>query len=118
MLCVAPRRPMGVAQLRADQPGAQTTTHPLRRLHVRWRAPAAGPALDLQLKQNPLVATPGLVAQPVDLTEVKGAVEAPLAGALRARSPLANGVREIAPDLCNGGKPPRSIGAETHAVCR
>jgi len=75
----------GIARLAADQPGQTTTSHPLRRLRLLWRSPEEGPAAELRLTQNPLIATPGLVAQPVDLTEAKGSFELPLAGSLLAR---------------------------------
>ena len=75
----------GIARLNAERPGQPSTTHPLRRLHLHWSSPAQGPALDLRLKQNPLSSTPGLVARPVNLTEVKGDIELPLAESWRAR---------------------------------
>lgn len=75
----------GVARLTADQPGRTTTSHPLRRLRLLWRSPAQGPAVELRVTQNPLIATPGLVAQPVDLTEAKGSFELPVVGAWLAR---------------------------------
>ncbi len=89
----------GIARLNADQPDQSSTTHPLRRLRLRWSSPAAGPSLNLQLKQNPLIATPGLVAQPVDLSEVKGSVELPLAGSLRARVRGQSGQLDAATDV-------------------
>ena len=75
----------GIARLNAERLGQPSTTHPLRRLHLHWSRPAQGPVLDLRLKQNPLSATPGLVARPVNLTEVKGDIELPLAESWRVR---------------------------------
>jgi len=76
----------GIARLDADQPGLKATSHPLRRLRLRWRSPAEGPASELRLVQNPLIATPGLVARPVELTEIKGSFELPLTGSFRAHA--------------------------------
>jgi cytochrome c-type biogenesis protein CcmH/NrfG len=90
---------VGIARLDADQPGQTATNHPLRRLHLLWRSPAEGPALELRLTQNPLVATPGLVAQPVDLTEVSGRFELPLAGSLLARAGGKSGRLESTTDV-------------------
>lgn len=75
----------GVARLTPDQPGESATNRPLWRLHLLWRSPADVPAAELRVTQNPLISTPGLLAQPVDLTEGKGRVELPLAGSLLAR---------------------------------
>lgn len=81
----------GVARLQADTPGQSVTTHPLARLRLRWRSPGDGPGMELRFTEQPLIATPGLVAQPVELTEVKGSVEVPLLGSLRARARGQNG---------------------------
>jgi tetratricopeptide (TPR) repeat protein len=76
----------GIARLDADQFAQNATNQPLGRLGLRWRRSADGPALELRLTQNPLIATPELVAQPVELTEIKGSFETPLAGSWRARA--------------------------------
>jgi tetratricopeptide (TPR) repeat protein len=89
----------GIARLDADQPGLKATSHPLRRLRLRWRSPAEGPALELRLAQNPLIATPGLVAQPVELEEIKGSFELPLAGPFRAHARGQVGRLEAAMDV-------------------
>ncbi len=75
----------GIARLDAD-PLGQKASHPLRRLRLRWTSPAEGPALELRFAQNPLIATPGLVAQPVELEEIKGSFDLPLTGSFRARA--------------------------------
>lgn len=90
---------VGIARLDAGLPGQTATSHPLRRLRLLWRKPAEGPALDLRLTQSPLVATPGLVARPVDLTEVKGSFELPLAGSLLARARGQSGQLESTTDV-------------------
>jgi len=89
----------GVARLHADQAGLKATSHPLRRLRFRWRGPAEGPALELRLAQNPLTATPGLVEQPVELSEVKGAFELPLTGPFRVHTRGQRGRLEAATDV-------------------
>jgi hypothetical protein len=89
----------GIALLDADAPGQKATSHPLRRLRVRWTSPAQGPALELRMGQNPLIATPGLVAQPVELEEIKGGFELPLAGPFRARARGQSGRLEAAADV-------------------
>jgi tetratricopeptide (TPR) repeat protein len=89
----------GVARLDADQVGQEATSHPLRRLRLRWRSPAEGPALELRIGQNPLVATPGLVAQPVELEEIKGSFELPLAGPFRAHARGQSGRLEAATEV-------------------
>lgn len=65
----------GISRLNANPSGPSATTHPLRQLHLNWNSPADGPAFDFRFNQNPLIGTPGLVARPVDLLEVKGGVE-------------------------------------------
>ena len=75
----------GVARLAPDQPGQSATNRALWRLHLLWRSPAEAPAAELRVTRNPLISTPGLLAQPVDLTEGKGRLDLPLAGSLLAR---------------------------------
>jgi len=89
----------GIARLDADQPGQKATNHPLRRLRLRWTSPAEGPALELRFAQNPLIATPGLVAQPVELEEIKGGLDLPLTGSFRARARGQRGRLEAATDV-------------------
>ncbi len=74
----------GTARLSPDQGSA--SNHALRRARLRWKSPSDGPALELRVVQNPLVATPGLIAEPVELTETKGTFELPLDGPWRARA--------------------------------
>jgi hypothetical protein len=89
----------GIARLDADPPGQKATSHPLRRLRLRWTSPAEGPASELRLVQNPLIATPGLVAQPVELEEIKGSFDLPLTGSFRARARGQSGRLEAATDV-------------------
>jgi len=89
----------GIARLDADPPGQKATSHPLRRLRLRWTSPAEGPALELRFAQNPLIATPGLVKQPVELEEIKGSFDLPLTGSLRARARGQSGRLEAATDV-------------------
>lgn len=89
----------GAARLNADQPGLNATNHPLRRLRLRWKSPEEGPAVELRFVQNPLIATPGLVAQPVELTETKGTFELPLSGPFRARARGQSGRLEAATEV-------------------
>jgi len=86
----------GIARLDADPPGQKATSHPLRRLRLRWTSPAEGPALELRFAQNPLIATPGLVLQPVELEEIKGSFDLPLTGSFRARARGQSGRLEAA----------------------
>jgi len=89
----------GVTRLDAKQPDLEATSHPLRRLRLDWRRPEDGPALELRLAQNPLIATPGLVAQPVELSELKGRIELPLGGPFRAHARGQRGRLEAATDV-------------------
>lgn len=89
----------GVARLAADQAGGKATTHPLRGLRLRWTSPGDGVAMELRGTQNPLIATPGLIAQPVELSEIKGAVDVPLSGPLRARARGQSGSLEAPADV-------------------
>ncbi|HEU5261939.1 MAG TPA: tetratricopeptide repeat protein [Gemmatimonadales bacterium] len=59
---------------------------PTAQLRVRWRAPAAGPALDFRALRSVLDATPLLVANRVVRTEVGGVVELPVAGSFKLRA--------------------------------
>jgi tetratricopeptide (TPR) repeat protein len=64
----------------------RVTTTPTGSLRVRWRAPDAGPALDLRLQRTALDATPLLVSNRVLRSEVRAIAELPVAGALRVRA--------------------------------
>jgi tetratricopeptide repeat protein len=88
----------GVTRLAADQPGSKTTTHPLRGLRLRWTGPGDGVAVELRGTQYPLIATPGLIAQPVELSEIKGALDVPLSGPFRARARGQSGSLDAATD--------------------
>jgi tetratricopeptide (TPR) repeat protein len=89
----------GIARLSADLAGQKAASRPLGGLRLRWRSPAEGPALELRAAQNPLIATPGLVAQPVELSEIKGSIDVPLIGPLRARARGQSGVLDAATDV-------------------
>ena len=65
---------------------AAATTTPSGSLRLRWRAPAAGPALDLRLQRSALDATPLLVANRVVRTEVRAIAELPVTGVVRLRA--------------------------------
>ncbi|HYK82289.1 MAG TPA: tetratricopeptide repeat protein [Gemmatimonadales bacterium] len=67
-------------------PGVPAAITPTGQLRVRWRAPAAGPAIDLRAQRSPLDATPLLVANRVVRSEVGAIVDLPLANALRLRA--------------------------------
>src|SRR5262249_48918658 len=54
----------GTARLYPPQTSAY---RPLGGLRVRWNRPAEGPAVEIRATLQPLLATPGLVAQPVEL---------------------------------------------------
>ncbi len=75
----------GIARLDAGALAADTTEHTLVRLRARWRSPTAGPQAELRVSRYPLAATPGLIAQPVELDEQKLTVEFPLSGPYRLR---------------------------------
>lgn len=86
----------GAAQLYT----AQTSVYrPLGGLRLRWNRPADGPALEIRGTQAPLIATPGLVAQPVELKEVKAGLDLPIAGPFRARARGQAGVLDSAIDV-------------------
>jgi tetratricopeptide repeat protein len=65
--------------------GAGATIVPIGRLRARWRAPAAGPAVDLGVRRSVLDATPRLVANPVMRTELGAMVDLPVAPSVRLR---------------------------------
>lgn len=73
----------GTARLRA--PGSAGASHTLLGLRIRGKQSAQGLSGELRMARNPLIATPGLIAQPVQLSEVKGTAEVPLFGPFRAR---------------------------------
>jgi len=89
----------GVARLASDQPGQKATSRPLRGLRLRWSSPAEGPAVELRATQNPLIATPGLVAQPVELAEIKASVDLPVSGPIRAHARGQSGKLDAATDV-------------------
>jgi hypothetical protein len=55
--------------------------------------------VELRATQNPLLATPGLVALPVELKEVKGGLDLPVEGPFRARARGQAGVLDSAIDV-------------------
>ena len=65
--------------------GAGSTVIPVGQLRARWRAPGAGPALDLRAQRSLLDASPLLVANRVVRTELRALVELPVAGVLKLR---------------------------------
>jgi tetratricopeptide (TPR) repeat protein len=86
----------GAAQLYT----AQTNVYrPLGGLRVRWNRPAEGPAVEIRATQQPLLATPGLVAQPVELKEIKAGLDLPVDGPFRARVRGQSGVLDSAIDV-------------------
>jgi tetratricopeptide (TPR) repeat protein len=89
----------GFARLSADQPGQQAASRPLGGLRLRWTSPADGPGADLRWAKAPLIATPGLVAQPVELSEIKSGVDVPLSGPFRVRALGQGGQLESATDV-------------------
>jgi Flp pilus assembly protein TadD len=86
----------GAARLVADQ---TSHTRPLAALRLRWNRPADGPAVELRATRNPLLATPGLVAQPVELAEIKAGLDLPLSGPIRARARGQSGVLDSTIDV-------------------
>jgi tetratricopeptide (TPR) repeat protein len=79
---------------------AQTDVHrPLGGLRLRWNRPAEGPAVEIRATQAPLLATPGLVAQPVELKEVKAGLDLPVEGPIRARVRGQDGVLDSPIDV-------------------
>ena len=74
----------GVVGSRAPGSGSDTT---LAGLRVRWR-PGHGPSGELRLVRRPLLASPALLEQPVDLSERRLTRGAPLAEALHGRMRL------------------------------
>ena len=89
----------GGARLSADQPGQKAVYRPWAGLRLRWTSPEEGPAAELRLRQVPLIATPGLVAQPVELAEIKAGVDLPLNGPFRVRARGLDGVLDAATDV-------------------
>ncbi len=89
----------GVARLSSNQPGQKAETRPLGGLRLRWTSPAEGPAAELRIARNPLIATPGLVAQPVELAEIKAGVDLPVTGPFRVRARGQSGVLDSATDV-------------------
>ena len=88
----------GSARLSADQPG-KAATRPWAGLRLRWTSPEEGPAAELRLRNAPLIATPELVAQPVELKEIKGGLDLPVSGPFRARARGQSGVLDAATDV-------------------
>jgi tetratricopeptide (TPR) repeat protein len=89
----------GSARLSADQPGRKAVNRPWAGLRLRWISPEEGPAAELRLRKAPLIATPGLVAQPVELAEVKAAVDLPVTGPFRVRARGQSGALDSATDV-------------------
>ena len=76
-------------------PGAGAATDRLQAaLRLRWRSPDSKAATELRLTRRPLLASPALLLGPVDLTELRAAFTAPLAGPFLARARLQHGVLE------------------------
>ena len=98
-------QPLSMLKLDALAGGARLTAgqasqnRPLLGLRLRWNRPADGPAAELRAVENPLVATPGLVAQPVELKEIKAGLDLPVGGPVRARARGQAGVLDSAIDV-------------------
>ena len=89
----------GGARLSPDQPGQKAVNRPWAGLRLRWTSPEEGPAAELRLRQGPLIATPGLVAQPVELAEIKAGLDLPLSGPFRVRARGQDGVLDAGTDV-------------------
>jgi len=89
----------GGARLTPDQQGQKAANRPWAGLRLRWTSPEEGPAAELRLRQAPLIATPGLVAQPVELAEIKAGLDLPLSGPFRVRARGQSGVLDSATDV-------------------
>jgi len=89
----------GGARLTPDQQGQKAANRPWAGLRLRWTSPEEGPAAELRLRQAPLIATPGLVAQPVELAEVKAGLDLPLSGPFRVRARGQSSVLDSATDV-------------------
>jgi len=74
----------GAARLDAGE-GTGATVIPTGQLRARWRAPLAGPAVDLRAARSVLDASPLLVANRVARTELGATVELPVVGSFRLR---------------------------------
>jgi hypothetical protein len=86
----------GVARLTANR---ASQNRPLGGLRMRWNRPAEGPAVEIRATQSPLLATPGLVAQPVELAEIKAGLDLPVSGPIRARLRGQSGVLDSPIDV-------------------
>ncbi len=73
----------GVTRLRS--PTGTEDDRAAGRLRLRWRESHRSPGLDLQAQRRPLLATPGLLAAPVDLTEARGSIDVPMTSAFALR---------------------------------
>ena len=89
----------GVARLSADPSGQKVESRPLGGLRLRSTHPGSGIAAEARLASAPLIATPGLVAQPVELAEIKASIDAPLVGPFRVRARGQKGVLDAATDV-------------------
>ena len=89
----------GSARLSPDQQNQKARSRALAGLRLRWTSPEEGPAGELRLRQAPLIATPGLVAQPVELAEIKAGLDLPLSGPIRVRARGQSGVLDSATDV-------------------
>jgi len=65
--------------------GTGATVIPTGQLRARWRAPLAGPAVDLRAARSVLDASPLLVANRVARTELGATVELPVVGSFKLR---------------------------------
>ena len=89
----------GIARLSPDQQNQKAVKRPWAGLRVRWTSPEEGPAAELRLRKAPLIATPGLVAQPVELAEIKAGVDLPVTGPFRVRARGQSGALDSATDV-------------------
>jgi len=82
----------GRARLASPQASPSVSYRPVTGVRLRWNSPAEGPAAEVRLLQNPLIATSGLVAQPVELAEIKAGIDVPISGPIRVRARGQDGV--------------------------
>lgn len=71
--------------VRLAPPAAAADNRALARLRLRWRESLDSPAAELRLVHEPLIATPLLLAQPVQLTEGRVSVDLPMTGTFVGR---------------------------------
>lgn len=77
---------LGISRMETRVAGRERSHHPRGGLHLRWHGAHDAPSADLRINHRVITSSPGLIMDPVEVTEARGWLELPLASGFRIRT--------------------------------